>query len=114
MGAQSNADKPCHAPLAQAIEWLKGYLSSQEGVTVEVAASHEPRFANTLELAVRFGKVGLRLCCSVACSNRVGWERPLPAAGGVASIGDEWNACHNRVLSYMPVRMPTALCRCWW
>jgi dynein heavy chain 2 len=42
-------------PSSQAGEWLKTHLSSKGG-SFEVTTLHDPRFGNTLELAVRFGK----------------------------------------------------------
>mmetsp|Transcript_9476 Transcript_9476/g.27062 ORF Transcript_9476/g.27062 Transcript_9476/m.27062 type:complete len:1740 (-) Transcript_9476:175-5394(-) len=42
-------------PAAKASEWLKAHLT-KAGAPLEVATSHDPRFGNTLELAVRFGK----------------------------------------------------------
>lgn len=40
---------------SQASEWLVSHLRGG-GSSIEVTTLHEPRFANTLELAVRFGK----------------------------------------------------------
>lgn len=42
-------------PSTQASEWLKAHLKTQNA-TMEVTTMHDPRFTNTLELAVRFGK----------------------------------------------------------
>mmetsp|Transcript_33539 Transcript_33539/g.74227 ORF Transcript_33539/g.74227 Transcript_33539/m.74227 type:complete len:2007 (+) Transcript_33539:3-6023(+) len=42
-------------PSTQASEWLKTHLKGVHN-TVEVTTMHDPRFTNTLELAVRFGK----------------------------------------------------------
>jgi hypothetical protein len=44
----------CHLP--QAIEWLKVHIKAA-GQTPEVLPMHDPHFQNSLELAVRFGKV---------------------------------------------------------
>ena len=41
-------------PSSQATEWLKTNLQSSG--TIETLVPHEPRFANALELGVRFGK----------------------------------------------------------
>ena len=42
-------------PSSQATEWLKANLQANGG-TIESLVPHEPRFANALELGVRFGK----------------------------------------------------------
>eukprot|EP00501_MAST-03F_sp_TOSAG23-6_P000982 GSMAST32.ASY1.ANO1.1018.1 assembled CDS len=42
-------------PSSAATSWLKGHLQ-KSGVTVECLPSQDPRFANQVELAVRFGK----------------------------------------------------------
>lgn len=42
-------------PGAAAAEWVKAHLDMQ-GCPLEIVTSHDSRFANTLELAVRFGK----------------------------------------------------------
>lgn len=42
-------------PSSQACEWLKTHLSARLS-SVETTTMHDPRFGNTLELAVRFGK----------------------------------------------------------
>ena len=42
-------------PSSQALEWLKTNLQAGGGA-IEVLVPHEPRFANALELGVRFGK----------------------------------------------------------
>ena len=42
-------------PSSQATGWLKTYLQAQE-VPLECVTPHETRFANALELGVRFGK----------------------------------------------------------
>jgi hypothetical protein len=42
--------------LLQAIEWLKVHITAA-GQTPEVLPLHDPHFQNSLELAVRFGKV---------------------------------------------------------
>jgi hypothetical protein len=42
----------------QAIDWLLEHLRSSAPHPPEVVAMHEQRFVNSLELAVRFGKVG--------------------------------------------------------
>lgn len=52
-------------PSARALTWLCEHERSG-AAAVEVTAMHEPRFANTLELAVRFGKV--RACASAPCA----------------------------------------------
>lgn len=41
--------------LWQAIQWFKAHMAASN-TNIEVAALHDPRFANLLELAVRFGK----------------------------------------------------------
>jgi hypothetical protein len=43
---------------SQAIDWLLEHLRSSAPHPPEVVAMHEQRFVNSLELAVRFGKVG--------------------------------------------------------
>jgi hypothetical protein len=45
-----------YAKLPQAIEWLKVHIKAA-GQNPEVLPMHDPHFQNSLELAVRFGKV---------------------------------------------------------
>ena len=54
-----------HSHNPQATEWLISHLRAASP-SLEVTTQHEPRFAHTLELAVRFGKtlVG-RSCCTM-------------------------------------------------
>ena len=52
----------------QALSWLQAQLAAG-GAAPEVAALHDARFATTLELAVRFGKVrrlGTAVCLQAA------------------------------------------------
>lgn len=43
-------------PTSAATNWLKSYLSKDKSRPLEVVSSHDPRFVNQVELAVRFGK----------------------------------------------------------
>jgi hypothetical protein len=45
--------------LPQAISWLRARLSGASDSPVELVAQHDARFVNSLELAVRFGKVSV-------------------------------------------------------
>ncbi len=59
----------------QASEWLVAHLRGT-GLPLEVTTLHEPRFANTLELAVRFGKT---LVVRVhACLRTLRWSLSQP------------------------------------
>lgn len=46
----------CNLLLLQAIEWLKAHIKAA-GQAPEVLPQHDLHFQNSLELAVRFGKV---------------------------------------------------------
>ena len=43
-------------PSAQASEWLKAHVAKDDAASLETVTAHDARFANKLELAVRFGK----------------------------------------------------------
>ena len=43
-------------PSAQASEWLKAHVAKDDAALLETVTAHDTRFANKLELAVRFGK----------------------------------------------------------
>ena len=43
-------------PSTQASQWLKAHVAKDESTSLEVVTMHDKRFANKLELAVRFGK----------------------------------------------------------
>jgi hypothetical protein len=54
---QPTLSDPAVVPRAsQATQWLQAHLAALPGATLESTAMHDPRFSNTLELAVRFGK----------------------------------------------------------
>jgi len=46
----------------QASKWLEAHLRGTSP-TLEVTSMHDPRFVNTLELAVRFGKTLIVQVC---------------------------------------------------
>jgi len=48
-------------PASAATEWLKSYLAKDKNRPLEVVISHDSRFVNQVELAVRFGKTLLIL-----------------------------------------------------